>query len=72
MHSFTTFWRGGLEIIVLIIISIFKSSKFCLGHVDKKYNPKYTCSQIDIEYSTLIFSFIDNVKPKPDQKQKQN
>jgi hypothetical protein len=38
-----------------------------VGKADKIFNTKNSCSQMDIEYSALIFSFIDNVKPQPDK-----
>jgi len=54
--------------LIMYCVRFFAKSK-CLkkGKLENNYNARNQCRQIDIEYSTLIFSFLDNVKPKPDK-----
>ena len=55
-----------LTLIMYLIRKVAKTKCFKMaaaGNSSKKYKH---CAAIDIEYRTLIFSFIDNVKPAPD------
>ena len=55
-----------LTLIMYLIRDIAKHKCFKSGGTPNS-NKKYKqCAAIDIEYRTLIFSFIDNVKPQPD------
>jgi len=56
-----------LTLIMYVVRWSAKSRCLKKGQIEKKFSTKYSCSQIDIEYSTLIFSFLDNVKPQPDK-----
>ena len=61
-----------LTLIMYLIRAIAKSN--CMtSHRSTNSNKRYKqCAAIDIEYQSLIFSFIDNVKPEPESPKGKN
>jgi hypothetical protein len=57
----------------MYLIRAIAKSNCMTSHRSTNSNKRYKqCAAIDIEYRSLIFSFIDNVKPEPESPKGKN